>query len=278
VSRLLSEIDALAAEIGDGSLIALPPDYSGVAMAATRALVRRGARRLTLVTVPQSGIQADILIGAGCVAAIETAAVTMGELGPAPRFTAAVKSGALTIKDSTCPAIHAALQAAEKGIPFMALRGILGSDLLRHRTDWRVIDNPMADGKDEIVLLPALKPDIGLFHAPLADRDGNVWIGRRRELVTIAHAAARSLVTVERVVEGSLLDDERMAAGVLPGLYVDAVAVAPRGALPIGLTDHYETDGEALRRYVAAAATEAGFAAWLADWLAAGVVGRAAAE
>jgi glutaconate CoA-transferase subunit A len=277
VTRRLPDLDALAAAIDDGALIAIPPDYSGVAMAATRALVRRGARELRLVTVPQSGIQADILIGAGCVAGIETAAVTMGELGPAPRFTAAVKSGALTIKDSTCPAIHAALQASEKGIPFMPLRGIVGSDLLRHRVDWQVIDNPFSAATDPIVLLPALKPDFGLFHAPLADRDGNVWIGRRRELVTIAHAAARSLVTVERVIDGSLLEDERTAAGVLPGLYIDAIAVAERGAWPIGLAEHYDTDGEALRGYVAAAATAAGFAAWLGDWLESGT-SRAAAE
>jgi glutaconate CoA-transferase subunit A len=277
VSRLLPDVEALVAEIGDGVVIALPPDYSGVAMAATRALVRRRPRHLGLVTVPQSGIQADILIGAGCVASIETAAVTLGELGPAPRFVAAVRAGTIALKDSTCPAIHAALQAAEKGIPFMPLRGILGSDLLRHRADWRVIDNPLSDSKDPIVLLPALKPDFGLFHAPLADRDGNVWIGRRRELVTIAHAAARSLVTVERVIDGSLLDDERTAAGVLPGLYVDAIAVAERGALPIGLAEHYDGDLDALRRYVAAATTEAGFAAWLAAWLDSGH-DRAAAE
>ncbi len=277
MTRLLPDAAALAAEIPHGATIALPPDYCGVALAATRALVRRQARGLKLVTVPQSGLQADVLIGAGCVAAIETAAITMGELGPAPRFTAAVKAGALALKDSTCPAIHAALQASEKGIPFIPLRGILGSDLVRHRPDWRVIDNPFADGADPIVLLPALKPDIGLFHAPLADRDGNVWVGRRRELITIAHAAARSLVTVERVVDASLLDDERTAAGVLPALYVDAVAPALRGSWPVGLPEHYDTDLDALGRYVAAAATEAGFAAWLAGWLAEGEP-RAAAE
>ena len=277
MSRLLPDLDALVAAIGDGATIAVPPDYSGVAMAATRALVRRRPRDLTIVTVPQSGIQTDILIGAGLVAEIETAAVTLGELGPAPRFVAAVRAGTIALKDSTCPAIHAALQTAEKGIPFLPLRGILGSDLVKHRPDWRVIDNPMADGKDPIVLLPALKPDVGLFHAPLADRAGNVWIGRRRELVTIAHAATTSLVSVERVVDGSLLDDERTAAGVLPALYVGAVAVAERGAWPYGLAEHYEPDLEAMRRYVAAAASDAGFAAWLADWLDTGM-SRAAAE
>ncbi len=66
------------------------------------------------------------------------------------------------------------------------------------------------------------------------------------------------------------------AAGVLPGIYVDAVAIAVRGALPMALADHYERDEAALAAYVAAAVTEAGFAAWLADWLA--DTRRAAAE
>ena len=92
------------------------------------------------------------------------------------------------MKDATCPALHAAFQAAEKGVPFMPLRGLIGSDLLAHRPDWKVIDNPF-DDDDPIVLLPALKPDVALFHAPIADRDGNVWIGRDRELAD--HGACR---------------------------------------------------------------------------------------
>src|SRR5207247_1920834 len=81
---------------------------AGVAMAATRALVRRGAKRLNLVAVPTSGIQADLLIGSGCVESIEAAGVSLGELGPAPRFAAAVRAGEILVKDTTCPASHAA--------------------------------------------------------------------------------------------------------------------------------------------------------------------------
>src|SRR5579859_7391989 len=137
-----TELDDALRLIGDGMLVAIPPDYAGVAMAATRALLRRGVRNLSLVCVPQSGLQADMLIGAGAVAEIETAAVTLGEYGLAPRFTAAIRAGAIRIKDATCPAIHAGLQASEKGAPFGAMRGLIGSDLLKVRPDWRVIDNP----------------------------------------------------------------------------------------------------------------------------------------
>ena len=182
-------LDELVARIPDGASVAVPPDYSGCAMAAVRALIREGVRRLELICVPQAGFQADMLIGAGCVGEIETSAVTLGEHGQAPRFREAVSQGRITMRDSTCPAIHAGLQAAEKGVPFMPLRGILGSDIHAHRDDWRVIDNPFGDG-DPIVLLPAIRPDVALFHAPLADRDGNVWIGVRRELMTMAHASA----------------------------------------------------------------------------------------
>jgi len=269
----LLDLDALAKAVPDGAMVAVPPDYSFVAMAATRALIRRGARRLRLLAVPQSGIQSDLLIGAGCVESIECAAVTLGELGPAPRFTAAVLAGTVAIKDSTCPAIHAALQATEKGLPFLPSRGIIGSDLLRVRPDWRVIDNPFPP-HDPVVALPALQPDIALFHAPFADRRGNVWIGRRRELVTMAHAARRTLVTVEEVRDIDLMEDETLAAGALPGLYVSAIAEAKNGAWPLGAPGLYEPDEVALRRYAELAASEAGFARYLEEVLGA----RQAAE
>jgi len=260
----LVSLETLAARIKDGALLAVPPDYSGVAMAATFALVRAKRQGLRLLACPTSGLQADILIGAGCVAEIETAAVTLGEFGPAPRFTAAVTEGAVAIRDSTCPAVHAALQAAEKGAPFAILRGIVGSDLLRHRDDWRVIANPF-DETEPVVAIAAIAPDVALFHAPFADRAGNVWVGRRRELATMAHAARATLVTVEEVRDTDLLADERMAAGAIPALYVSAIAECPRGAWPLGLAGVYEADGEALADYARRARDEAGFRAFLAE-------------
>ncbi|HEX5767763.1 MAG TPA: CoA transferase, partial [Burkholderiales bacterium] len=169
---MFSTIEDLAGRVPDGARVALAPDYSGCALAAVRALIRRRVQGLHLIGVPQFGFQADLLIGAGCVASVEAAAVTLGEQGSAPRFVAAVKAGAIEIRDSTCPALHAGLLAAEKGVPFMPLRGVLGSDLVRHRPDWRVIDNPFAE-EDPILLIPAIRPDVALFHAARADRAGN---------------------------------------------------------------------------------------------------------
>ncbi len=255
-------VEELAGRIADGSLVALPPDYSLVAMAAVRALIRREARDLHVLGVPVAGFPADLLIGAGSVGTIETSAVSLGENGFAPSFTRAAKAGTVEVRDATCPAIHTALQASEKGVPFMPLRGILGSDLLAHRPDWRVIDNPF-EADDPIVLLPAIAPDVALFHARFGDAAGNVWVGRRRELMTIAHAAKATLVTVEEVRAGNLLDDEVMAPGTLSGVYVSALAEAPKGTWPLGLMNLYEPDAAHLAEYAHLAKTPEGFAQYL---------------
>ncbi|MBL26018.1 MAG: CoA synthetase [Rhodospirillaceae bacterium] len=274
-TTLFQDLDALLEPIGDGASIVVPTETNGVAMAATRALIRKGVKDLTLVGGPTSGLQVDLLIGAGVVSTIECAAVSLGEFGIGPRFRAAAEAGRLTIRETTCPAVHAALQAGEKGNPFMPLRGIVGSDLLERRPDWRVIDNPFASEgtHDPIVLLPAITPDFALFHAALADVHGNVWVGRRREIMTMAHAAGRALVTVEGIYDGDLLADETMAPGTLPALYVEGLSVQEKGSWPLGFADAYPTDAPHMRAYVAAAKSEEGFARYLDEF----VLNRAAA-
>lgn len=258
-------LEALAAEVPDGAMLALPPDNSLPSVALAKALIRRGVRNLRLLGVPVSGFATDILIGAGCVASVQTSAVSLGEAGFAPRFSAALRAGTIKVIDATCPAIHTMLQASEKGVPFMPLRGLIGSDILANRPDWKVVPNPFAqEGEDPIVLLPALNPDFVCFHAAMADEEGNVWVGRRRECATIAHASKRALVTVERVVPGNFLEDERLASGAINATYISGIAIAERGARPVALLDEYGFDGAYVSEYARMARSEEGFAAWCA--------------
>lgn len=257
--------DDIAAQLPDGCRLAMPVDYAGVPMALLPALLRRAPQGLDLVGVPTAGLAFDILIGAGLVRSLETSAVSLGEAGGAPCFQRAIAARSIRMKDSTCPAIHAGLMAAQKGSPFTTLRGLIGSDVLAHRPDWRVLQNPFADEPDPVVAIPALQLDVALFHAPMADREGNVWIGRRRELGAMAYAARRTFVTVERIVERRLLDDETSAAGVLPALYVDRIAEAPNGAWPYGLWGEYAPDTAELQRYAKLARSEEGFRQWLSE-------------
>lgn len=228
-------------------------------MDVVRALIRRKAKRLRLLGVPILGLSADLLIGAGCVAEVETSAVSLGEAGLAPRFTEAVEKGEITVRDATCPAIHTALQAAEKGVPFMPIGGIVGSDLVNERRDWKVVD--------DVLFVPALKPDVALFHARWADEAGNVWVGRRRELATVAHAARSTLVSFEEKRDGDMLEDELLAPGVVSSIYVAATAQAPRGAWPLAVPGLYGIDDLHLSQYARAAKTREGFQRYVDEWV-----------
>jgi len=260
-TSFLSGPEEIAAQIADAAQLALPPDYSLVAMEAVRALIRRKARNLRLLGVPILGLSADLLIGAGCVGEVETSAVSLGEAGLAPRFTEAAEKGLIKVKDATCPAIHSALQATEKGVPFMPLGGVLGSDLVFSRPEWKVLE------KEKLLLIPAVQPDVALFHARWADEAGNVWVGRRRELATVAHASRATFVTFEEKKPGDMLEDEVLAPGVISAIYISGVAHAPRGAWPLGVGGVYGADDTHITQYAKAAKTREGFQRYLDEWV-----------
>lgn len=265
---MLNSLEALAAQIGDGACIILPKgEYPDTPLALIYEAIRLLRRDLHIFTLPAcanpvSGMAVDMLIGSGCVRSIETSGVSLGEVGPAPQFGAAVRAGTLDIHDATCPALYAAVQAGGKGQPFTTLRGLIGTDIERHRADYRVIDNPFAPG-EPVVAIKAINPDTAIFHAPAADRHGNVWIGRNRDLLYAAQAADRALITVEDVRDVDFFEDDTLAAGVLPAAYVTALAHVPGGART-GITGKVADHVAAYRQ---AARTTEGFAAWMDNTL-----------
>jgi len=266
----MDTIEELVTLVGDGALLGLPTgtgDYSAVSMEAARALVRRGVRNLDIVCVPGGGMDVDMLIGAGCVASIQAGVISLGEYGAAPRYVAAQREGRIKVKESTCPAIEAALTAGERGIPFMPVRGIIGSDVVRLRSDeWKVGTNPF-EPHDPILFVPAIRPDVALIHAPLADRAGNLWIGRNGHTRVLTHAAAFTIATFENWYDGNLFDDERMRAGVLPAQYVRASVHVPHATWPMRFGEIHAEDSANLRRYAKAAATQEGFDAYLQEFV-----------
>jgi glutaconate CoA-transferase, subunit A len=254
----------MAERVPSGCKLGLAPDASGASPGIVRHLIDCGVRDLHVICAPIGGMQVDMLIGAGAVATVETSAVSLGEVGAAPCFTRAAKEGSIRILDATCPAVFAGLTAAQKGVPFMPMRGILGTDILKSRTDWKVIANPF-DERDPLVAVSAIQPDISLIHVSEADRFGNVRVGRRRELMLLAYASKKVFVSAEHISEISLLEDERTAAGVLPAMYVTAIAELKNGAWPTGLYAEYPSDDIEVAQYARSARTREGFQEYLRD-------------
>jgi glutaconate CoA-transferase, subunit A len=252
-----------AAFIPNGATVGvgrLPP------MALVRQLIRRDARNLDLVSAPTGGLAEDLLIAAGSVRSIHTSGVDLAEHGLAPNFSRAAEAGSIRILDSSCPVLLLALQAGAAGLTFTPVPGVFGSDLLTERGDWKVVEDPFGDG-GQVVLVPAVAPDFAIVHGLRADPEGNLVTTIEFDDRLLIQASRKVVVTVEAIspdATASLAADEQL----VPAAFIDLIALAPSGSLPIGCYGRFEDDREAIRDYLEAARDPATMQVWLDHLLA----------
>jgi glutaconate CoA-transferase subunit A len=120
---------------------------------------------------------------------------------------------------------------------------------------------------EPILLLPAVQLDVLVFHASCSDKNGNIQIGRRRELATLAHASKKVFVTVEKILDTDFFEDELSASTCLPALYVDGISIVKNGAWPCKLPGVYESDNEEIKKYSIAAKTKSTFDQYMKSFL-----------
>ena len=143
-------------------------------MAALHELVRQGIRQLRLVGSAH-GIDVDLLCGAGCVAVSAESYVGFEQdFGMAPNYRRACESGQVEVQDSCCYTLVQQLRAAIAGLPFMPIRSVRGTGFMQLHPEYRTMICPFTG--DELVLVPALQPDVAILHAQYGDRNGNLRI------------------------------------------------------------------------------------------------------
>lgn len=120
------------------------------------------------------------------------------------------------------------LAAGARGLPSTTTRSLVGSDMMSN-PGVRLLDERTA-------LIPALVPDVSIFHAPAADEQGNVLFSPpMMENVDGALAARKGcIVTVDRIVDPAFIREHAHMTR-LPASAVCAVVEAPYGAHPGGL-------------------------------------------
>lgn len=148
-------------------------------------------------------------------------------------------------------------------MPFLPVRGLIGTDYLRIRPDFKIIKNPY--GEDDLVAIPAIKPDLLLMHAYKADPAGNVMTDKRESDPLLARAAERTIAAVEEVVPALEPEADKI---IIPGIYIDAVVHLPGGAKPTACPGYYEIKDEEIRRYLQAAKAPETFRRYLEELLA----------
>lgn len=100
-AKLMSLAEA-AALVTDGALLGLTSStIDNAPMVFLRAVLKRGVKKLRLVTLTGGGLNADLLIGAGALAEYETCSCVLGAYGAAPNFQRALRNGLIKMKDTT---------------------------------------------------------------------------------------------------------------------------------------------------------------------------------
>ncbi|MEZ5116883.1 MAG: CoA-transferase [Candidatus Nanopelagicales bacterium] len=258
------DLAAAATRVSDGDIVALGGGLSArLPMALVRELIRQGRRRLHVVGSAH-GIDVDMLIAAGAVDICEESYVGFEQdLGMAPSYRRAAESGSIRIKESCCVTMLTQLRAAEMGVPFLPVRGVKGTGMRALHPEYAEMTCPFTG--EVLVVVPPIKPDVALLHAPLGDMRGNLHLEQPYVLDERFAGAARQVVaTVDRIVS----TDRLAKAGVtIPGHLVSAITEVPFGAHPTSSYPGYAYDREHLSAYLAAATREEGVRGYLGDWV-----------
>lgn len=160
------------------------------------------------------------------------------DFGMAPNYRRACESGRIAVRDSCCYTLVQQLRAAISGLPFMPVRSVRGTGFMQLHPEYRTMTCPFSG--EELLLVPALRPDVAILHAQYGDSRGNLHIeGPPVADVLFAKAAKTVLATVEHIV-----DTDRLAQiGVtIPYFYVTAIAEVRYGAHPTACYPFYAYD------------------------------------
>src|SRR3954452_13898821 len=269
MARILTLADAVADLVQDGDSVAMEGFTHLIPFAAGHELLRQGRRDLELIRM-KPDVLYDQMVGAGAARKLVFSYAGNPGVGSLHRLRDAVEHGwpaPIEIEEHSHAGMANRYAAGASGLPCALMRGYVGTDL-EARTDVQRVTCPFTG--EQLVAVPALKPDVAIVHAQEADRAGNVQLwgipGVQKEAVL---AAKRSLVTVERIVEELEL---RPAGMILPGWVIDAVAEAPGGSQPSYALDITRRDNGFYREWDAISRDRERFTAWMQEHVLGAVV------
>ena len=220
-------------------------------MAFVRELARAGTKDLTLLGFCSS-FEAELLAAAGAISTLRTCYFGLEFLGLAPQLRRATEEGRIRIVEETEYTIAIGLQASLMHVPYLPSRDCeLGTDYFRIRPDLKRAPCPVTG--EMLTWFPAVAPRVAVIHVPLADENGNAWLGGQHCVdIQLAMAAEYTIVTAERIAPTAEIRDAQGGAGLV-SFMVDAVVEVPGGAHPTSCYPDYPVDVVHLARYLTSA-------------------------
>ncbi|TXT63861.1 MAG: Glutaconate CoA-transferase subunit A [Promethearchaeota archaeon] len=248
-NKIMPLEEAISTYIDDGDLVGIGGlSFWRKPMSACREIIKQAKKDLTLCTFV-GGIEIDMLVGAGCVSEVKASFVGMEVFGMAPNYRKAVEENTIKISEETEATIALGLRCSYLKVPFMPLRGIIGTDFPKVRDDIKQFRDPLGSGT-QLMALPKIDLDVAIIHLPYADENGNgnipgaVWMD-----ADMAKTAKKTIITCEKIVE---LEDIIHMPGKaqLPMQTTTSVSRVPYGAHPTSCFPIYTFDAHHIQHYI----------------------------
>lgn len=242
---------------------------NAIPFAATHELIRQGRRGLNMIA-PISDISTDMLIGAGCVGEVTGAWVGNVSGGMGHNYRRAAEHGepnSIKIHDYSNFSIGMAFFAGAYGLPYVPVKSILGSDILKSNPRIRLAENPLSESKEPVALVPPLKPDVAFLVVQRSDRSGNshIWgsVGLTQEA---SIAAEKIIVLADEIVAPEVIASDPGRV-LIPGFGVNAVCHIPAACHPSPLIGRWKRDNAFFHDYHQETREAEGFARWCDEWV-----------
>lgn len=241
----VSQIEEIASLVRSGMRIGLGGFwFVRTPMALADAVLASGAADLEIVTFG-GGLALERLIDSGRVRRLYFCFNSMDVMGSAPAFRREIERGALEAVELTVLIMSKALQATHENVPFLPIRGPLGSAFIDGAFPLSPLRSPVSN--DDLYAVPALALDLSIIHATRADTSGNVEIVGARGLDRRILAAADTRVVSVEEIGGDFAGPLDAHRTTVARFLVDHVVEAPGGARPSSCLPFYATDFRRVR-------------------------------
>ncbi len=233
-------------------------------MAFIYELIRKGIKDLTIVGAVSS-MDADILVGAGCVKRMEISYVGLEEFGLAPSFRRAVENGEIELVEYSEPVCFKRFECTARGDPFFPTYEMIGTDLPKYNPDIKEIVDPFSGNTWHAV--SGADPEWVVIHAPMGDKYGNILYFENRQMpseldITASRTTRNLIVTVEQLVDWNRV--RRLPhLNVITRFSTKAIVEVPYGAHPMAHLQVHNLDRDFLGMYAEVSRDPDGFKSFL---------------
>ena len=270
MTKLISLSEAISNYVNDGDTVYAAGFTHLIPFATGHEIIRQGVRDLVLARATPDLIY-DQMVAAGCARKVIWSYMGNPGVGSLRIVRGAVERGELEWEEYSHFGMITRLQAGASGLPFLPMNQVGVQDLEKANPLIKRIPDPYG-GKD-VIVVPALNPDVAIVHVQRTDVNGNahLWgiIGEQKEA---AFAAKKVILTAEEIVDESVIRSDPNRT-MIPGIIVNAVCHVPYACHPSYAQGYYDRDNEFYLGWDKISSSEETVKTWLDEWVY-GVKGR----